>query len=58
MGVRGASCPATRTVWLAVSITRSPKVYTPPASVVLGIVRASTALTRATSSRGEKGLTT
>ena len=58
LGVRGASCPATFTLWLAVSMTRSPKLNTPPPSAWAGMVRARTAFTRATSSRGEKGLTT
>ena len=51
-----SSCPATLTLWLAVSITRFPK-YTH----YLGTGRAcaaSTAFTRATSSRGLNGFTT
>ena len=58
MGVRATSSPDTRTVWLAVSMVSSPKVMVSAVSGVRGMVRLSTALTRATSSRGEKGLTT
>ena len=58
LGVRLTSSPATRTVWLAVSMVSSPKVMVPSDASERGMVRLSTALTRATSSRGEKGLTT
>ena len=58
LGVRLTSSPATRTVWLAVSMVRSPKVMVPSEASLRGMVRLSTARTRATSSRGEKGLTT
>ena len=58
LGVRATSSPETRTVWLAVSMVSSPKVMVSEAAAGLGMVRFSTALTRATSSRGEKGLTT
>ena len=58
MGVRATSSPDTRTVWLAVSMVNSPKVMVSAASVGRGMVRFSTARTRATSSRGEKGFTT
>ena len=58
MGVRATSSPDTRTVWLAVSMVSSPKVMVLAVSGVRGMVRFSTARTRATSSRGEKGFTT
>ena len=58
MGVRLTSSPLTLTVWLAVSMDNSPNVITEAAVSVRARVRLSTALTRATSSRGEKGLTT
>ena len=58
LGVRLTSSPATRTVWLAVSMVRSPKVMVPSEASLRGMVRLSTARTRATSSRGENGLTT
>ena len=45
-------------MWLAVSMVSSPKVMMLSAAAGLGMVRFSTAFTRATSSRGEKGLTT
>ena len=45
-------------VRLAVSMVNSPKVMVSAASVGRGMVRFSTARTRATSSRGEKGFTT
>ena len=45
-------------VRLAVSLVCSPKVMVLAGAAGLGMVRLSTALTRATSSRGEKGLTT
>ena len=53
MGVRATSSPATRTVWLAVSMVRSPKVMVAEEVSARGMVRLSTARTRATSSRGE-----
>lgn len=58
LGVRLTSSPDTLTVWLAVSMDSSPKVMVLSEASVRGMVRLSTALTRATSSRGEKGLTT
>ena len=58
MGVRLASWPSTFTLWLAWSITSPPKVWVPPSASARGMVRPSTAFTRATSSRGLKGLTT
>ena len=58
LGVRLTSSPLTRTVWLAVSMVNSPKVMVPSALSLRGMVRFSTALTRATNSRGENGLTT
>ena len=58
LGVRLTSSPETLTVWLAVSMDSSPKVMVSEAAAGLGMVRFSTAFTRATSSRGEKGLTT
>ena len=58
LGVRATSSPATRTVWLAVSMVRSPKVMVAEEVSDRGMVRLSTARTRATSSLGEKGLTT
>ena len=58
LGVRLTSSPRTRTVGLAVSMASAPKVMTEAAVSVWARVRLSTARTRATSSRGEKGLTT
>ena len=54
LGVRLTSSPLTRTVWLAVSMVNSPKVMVPSVLSLRGMVRLSTALTRATSSRGKR----
>ena len=58
LGVRLVSLPSTFTLWLATSMVSAPKRYTSVSSGSLGMVRASTAFTRATSSRGLKGFTT
>ena len=55
LGVRLTSSPDTLTVWLAVSMDSSPKVMVLSEASVRGMVRLSTALTRATSSRGGEG---